>query len=240
MKPVTRPSIWFTHRPFSPETNITRHLTIRFSQPVDKIDLSDPNPQEAAGAEEALQALGADETMVSAQADLPAAFDWRSGDTSHPSINIPIRDQGSCGSCWAFGTVGAMEAAMVRAGMPVTDLSEQFLVSCNKDGWDCDGGWIAHKYHTNTLGKSQSTIGAVLESDMPYTASDGGCHAVTNHPYKLADYASSTGASVSAIKNIIYNYGPVLATICVGDAFNDYQYPNLGIFSTNESGQCGQ
>ncbi len=229
-------------RPFEPEPQITRHLTIHFSRPVAEINLSDPNPEEAASAEEALSALSAAEDTLSAQAELPAAFDWRVGDATHPAINIPIRNQSSCGSCWAFGTVGVMEAAMVKAGMPVTDLSEQFLVSCNKDGWDCGGGWIAHKYHTNTLGKSQSTIGAVLESDMPYTATDGGCHAVSNHPYKLSSYASTSGASVSAIKNAIYTYGPVLATVCTGPAFHAYYSwytSDLGIFSTNESSQCG-
>ena len=229
-------------RPFEPEPQITRHLTIRFSQSVNQIDLSDPNPPAAVGAEEALTAMGATEETLSAQAELPAAFDWRVGDATHPAINIPIRNQGSCGSCWAFGTVGVMEGAMVKAGMPVTDLSEQFLVSCNKDGWDCDGGWIAHKYHTNTLGKSQSVIGAVLESDMPYTATDGGCYNVSNHPYKLSSYASTSGASVSAIKNAIYTYGPVLATVCSGPAFHAYYSwytSDLGVFSTNESSQCG-
>ncbi len=224
-------------RPFEPDEAVTRHLTIAFTQPIEDIDLSDPNPSEAVSAEEALQTMGATEGTITAQAELPSAWDWR-----EHGINIPIRDQNSCGSCWAFGTVGVMEAAMVKAGLPVVDLSEQFLVSCNKDGWSCKGGWIAHKYHTNTLGRSQSTIGAVLESDMPYTATNGTCIAISNHPYKLSSYGSTSGPSITAIKNAIYNYGPILATVCSGDAwdtFYSWYVDDLGIFSTDEKNQCG-
>ncbi len=229
-------------RNFMPDEAITRHLTIQFSQTENEIDLSDPHPAEAILAEEALQAMGVEEDTFRAQTDLPAAFDWRVGDATHPAINIPIRNQGSCGSCWAFGTVGVMEAAMVKAGMPVTNLSEQFLVSCNKDGWSCNGGWIAHKYHTNTLGKNQNVIGAVLENDMPYTATNGTCSIISNHPYKLSSYSSASGPSIATIKSMIYNYGPVFATVCTGDAFHAYYSwysSEIGIFSTNESSQCG-
>ena len=73
---------------------------------------------------------------------LPTSYNWcdNNGCTS-------VRNQGSCGSCWAFGTVGVLESAIRRIDGASRDLSEQYLVSCNSDGWDCDGGWWDHDYH---------------------------------------------------------------------------------------------
>jgi len=73
----------------------------------------------------------------------PAAFDWR--DYNGGNWTTPIKDQGVCGSCWAFGAVGALEAAInVDLGIPDVDmdLSEQYLVTdCAIDAGSCTGGW---------------------------------------------------------------------------------------------------
>jgi hypothetical protein len=164
---------------------------------------------------------------------LPASLDWRT-----EGIVTSVKDQMTCGSCWAFGTVGVMESALLKSGGPSTDLSEQFLVSCNKDGWSCAGGLTAHKYHTNVLGKNQSVVGAVLESVKPYTDSNGTCTIAYSHPYKLNgwQFVAAGGEiampTVDQIKNAIYTYGPVTAGICAGNAFSSY--PG-GVFSTNET-----
>ena len=52
----------------------------------------------------------------------------------------------------------------------------------------CNGGFTAHKYHFDTLGQNQTSIGAVLETDDPYTATDGTCSVSYNHPYQLSDW----------------------------------------------------
>ena len=74
--------------------------------------------------------------------DFTASFNWcDSGGCT------PVKNQSSCGSCWAFGTVGPLECNIkIKDGVTV-DLSEQWLVSCNSDGWGCGGGWWAHDYH---------------------------------------------------------------------------------------------
>jgi C1A family cysteine protease len=162
---------------------------------------------------------------------LPTSYDWRTYGAA-PAV----RDQGACGGCWAFGTVGIMESALKISGLPMTDLSEQFLISCNSDGWDCDGGLTAHMYHYDTLGQSQSSIGAVLEADKPFIESNGTCTVAYDHPYILSNWSFITAdeftlATVDQIKTAIYNHGPVTAGICAGDAFNDYV---SGVFSTDE------
>ena len=131
-----------------------------------------------------------------------------------------------------------MESAIRIAGGPLEDLSEQFLVSCNKNGWNCDyGGYAAHKYHYNTLGYNQTEIGAVLETSFPYSGTNGSCSISYTHPYKLSSYSFVSGSeftipSVAAIKSAIFQYGPVSTRICAGDSFGDY---TGGVFSTEES-----
>ena len=73
---------------------------------------------------------------------------------------------------------------------------------------------------------------------MPYTASNGTCRTITNHPYKLTNWYSIAGntiPSVDQIKNAISTYGPVAAAICVGPGFSGYR---SGVFSTNETSSC--
>jgi inhibitor of cysteine peptidase len=73
----------------------------------------------------------------------------------------PVKDQGSCGSCWAFSTAGALESRIQIQDGVVKDLSEQYLVSCNTDGWSCRGGWWAHDYHLNKIPAGEPDAGAV-------------------------------------------------------------------------------
>ncbi|OIO86699.1 MAG: hypothetical protein AUK02_05730 [Anaerolineae bacterium CG2_30_58_95] len=225
-------------RPFEPNETATRHLRITLAAQATEIDLSDPNPMvidtRAGSSDLAGTPNPIDEIPL--KGELPASLDWRSA-----GIVPTVRNQGSCGSCWSFGTVGIMESAVAKAGGPLTDLSEQFLVSCNMDGWSCDGGLTAHKYHYDTLGQNQTAIGAVLEADKSYTATNGSCTEAYNHPYQLSGWQFIVPnewdmPTVDKIKNAIYTYGPVTAGVCVGDAFQ--AYTGGSIFSTNESEQC--
>jgi C1A family cysteine protease len=222
-------------RLFEPDTALHAQLNILLPESLDIIDLTDPTPKVSLIKEDA---NGADETEVDVYENLPenkglpTSWDYRTR-----GIVPAVRDQGSCGGCWSFGTVGVMESAIKKAGGPLTDLSEQFLISCNSSGWDCDGGLTAHKYHYNTLSKNQTQIGAVLESVKPYTATNGTCSVTYNHPYRLSNWTFITGSewtmpTVTQIKNAIYAYGPITAGVCVGPAFSSY---SGGVFSTNET-----
>jgi C1A family cysteine protease len=170
---------------------------------------------------------------------VPEQWDWRDegGCTS-------IKNQGNCGSCWAFGTIAPLESAIkIRTGENV-DLSEQWLVSCNKAGWGCNGGWWAHGYHAGLTGKCGGT-GAVLERDFPYTAYDEFCNGPYPHAYLLVDsdgdgnswkYIGSENGipSVDQIKQAIYDYGPISAAVYVDTAFHTY---TGGVFTNQGSGQ---
>jgi cathepsin L len=52
----------------------------------------------------------------------------------------PVKNQGTCGSCWTFSTTGALEGAAYIAGLPLTSLSEQDILDCDTGGMKCNGG----------------------------------------------------------------------------------------------------
>jgi cathepsin F len=85
--------------------------------------------------------------------DIPDTFDWRD---SKPPVVTAVKDQGGCGSCWAFSTVANIEGQWAKAGHTLTSLSEQNLVDCdhhcmeyeNEQACDagCNGGLPPNAY----------------------------------------------------------------------------------------------
>ena len=223
-------------RPWEAQAAATRRLLVQAAAWPDALDLTNPMLPPSEVADSSTIQNG---PPLASLVGLPSSWDWR----SQGAGLTPIRNQGTCGSCWAFGTVGVFESAIrLRTGVS-TDLSEQFLVSCNTYGYSCNGGWWgAHDFHTDRLGSLQSQIGAANESDMPYTATNGTCQTIANHPYRQsAWYYVASGSGVPTpdqIKNAIFTYGPVGVALCVGSAFQAYR-SNSGIFSTDESATCG-
>jgi C1A family cysteine protease len=167
--------------------------------------------------------------------DLPPTFDWRdSGGLT------PVRNQGSCGSCWAFAAVGIVESAVLRGLGESENLSEQWLVSCNPWDYGCDGGWTGPAVGMMTLGGHSDPCGhngAVLETDFPYAQWDKPCNCPYPHEYWMDDWAyvgSAYGTpSVAQIKQAIYDHGPVAVAIYASDAMDAY---NGGIFNACEYG----
>jgi C1A family cysteine protease len=97
---------------------------------------------------------------------LPNAVDWRSR-----GAVTPVKNQGTCGSCWSFSTTGNIEGQWYLAGNPLTSFSEQNFVSCdNLFAFGCDGGfsWIAYSW---VVAKQNGSI--FTESSYPYVSGNG-------------------------------------------------------------------
>lgn len=95
----------------------------------------------------------------------PSSFDWRSkGGVS------PVKDQGQCGSCWAFSTVGFLEAQSLIKNKKAVTYSEQQLVDCDNMGdQGCNGGLM------QTALEYVQSNGIESDSKYPYTARDSTC-----------------------------------------------------------------
>ena len=175
---------------------------------------------------------------------LPASYNW-----CNLGGCTPVKNQGDCGSCWAFGTVGPLEANIKMWDAQTRDLAEQYLVSCASEYNGCNGGWFAHDYHEWKIPAGELAAGSVYEANFPYQAKDSsqgvGCNYTPSytqpHPHheKIATWAEvDPGASIPAVSDIkqaIYEHGPVGAAICVSSAFGGYI---TGTFQTDESAAC--
>lgn len=152
--------------------------------------------------------------------DLPAYFNWcdLGGCT-------PVKDQAGCGSCWAFATVGPLECNILYHDGVTTDLSEQWLLSCNTDGFTCGGGDFAHDYHL-AKGDACGDVGAVYESAFPYVAEDVPCGCPYTHSYLIDEWAYVGDAGsippVEAIKQAMLDHGPVAVGVRTPPAFMAY------------------
>jgi predicted secreted protein len=163
---------------------------------------------------------------------LPSRFNW-----CEHGVCPPARDQGQCGSCWAFSGVGVMDivARIARPGAQ-PDFSEQFLVSCNYRGWGCNGGWIALDMFVDRRVWHQPMAGPVAERFFPYAAQDLPC----GGPYPQSwqgrawGYAGPSNGipTPDQIKQAVYRYGPLDVAVYAGYAFGYY---TGGVFQTNEA-----
>jgi len=126
---------------------------------------------------------------------LPTSFDSRSKGW------IPtVRDQGQCGSCWAFSTAATVSGSYTKThGGSAPILAEQQLVDCDPDDSGCNGGLAARglKYVQNK--------GLMLNSDYPYTARVGSCRYDASKVKAKVKQIYSVSSSVSAMKNAVYN-----------------------------------
>ncbi|KAJ8753474.1 hypothetical protein K2173_019873 [Erythroxylum novogranatense] len=158
--------------------------------------------------------------------DIPSNVDWR-----EKGAVTPIKDQGQCGSCWAFSAVASIEGITQLSTKKLISLSEQELVDCDIEGEDqgCQGGLMDNAFKFIIQHKGLTT-----ETNYPYTAVQGTCNtsAEAIPAANISGYEDVPANDEAALMKAVANQ-PVSVAIDAGDS--SFQFYSSGIFS----GACG-
>ena len=156
---------------------------------------------------------------------LPESIDWREKGA------VPaIKDQGSCGSCWAFSTVGAIEGINQIVTGDLITLSEQELVDCDRSYNDgCNGGLMDYAFEFII-----NNGGIDSEADYPYKGIDGRCDQNRKNAkvVSIDKYEDVTPYNEKALQKAVVSQPISIAMEGSGTAFQLY---TSGIFT----GKCG-
>ncbi|XP_044265939.1 procathepsin L-like [Tribolium madens] len=147
---------------------------------------------------------------------LPASFDWR-----QRGGVTPVKNQGQCGSCWAFATLGAIESHYKIRFKRTVSLSEQQLVDCVGRGGGCGGGWMPTAYSYIARNK-----GVNYNRDYRYQARNGKCRYSSSKPHiTIRGYAAiNNNQNEEAVRKMVATKGPVSVAIHVDTrTFNSYK-----------------
>jgi cathepsin F len=143
--------------------------------------------------------------------DIPASWDW-----NQKGAVTDVKDQGNCGSCWAFSAIQNIESQNFLKHNQLIDLSEQQLVDCDKIDQGCNGGemqiafqWLADHG------------GVASEADYPYTGWDETCKFTPSMAKVLVTGYLNISTNESEIAQSLVELGP-LAVGVVADPWQFY------------------
>lgn len=169
------------------------------------------------------------------RAAVPDSLDW-----SSKGATTPVKDQGGCGSCWAYSATAGIESGLYMSSGTLIDLSQQQIISCDKVDGGCDGGDLpsAFEYVMKAGGIDSS-------SDYPDKSSSSGrtgsCKSfqkkvkVTGWKYAIppCDSGSCTNQKESDMMAALHRHGPL--SVCVNADWDNYRH---GILKTKCSGKA--
>lgn len=136
---------------------------------------------------------------------MAAEVDWRT-----KGYVTDVKDQGQCGSCWAFGAVASLEAAHFEKHGSTVQMSEQQVVDCDTQNGGCNGGW----YDTAWM-YIKGEGGVTTTAEYPYHARDETCKA-SQH-----DFVSNVGGCVGGPNYVCDNGGKVGDEAVLKSMLND-------------------
>ncbi|KAJ4703640.1 putative Cysteine protease [Melia azedarach] len=151
---------------------------------------------------------------------VPTSIDWRK-----KGAVTPVKDQGSCGCCWAFSAVAAMEGiTQIKTGKLVS-LSEQELVDCDTQDSGCSGGLMNIAFEF-----IKSNRGLTTEANYPYEGVDGTCK---------TKKAGRKAAAITGYKDVPANNEKALlqavasqpVSVAIEGSGYSFQFYSTGVFS---------
>jgi len=160
----------------------------------------------------------------------PTSYDWR----NYGRVSA-VKDQGSCGSCWAFSTVANLEGLYAATKGTIKTFSEQMLVDCDTSDSGCNGGLM--EYAFTWLKKNG---GIMYDADYAYKGTKSTCKSnaskyadfkVTGYKKLGSSYSTWSCVDEDEIKEFLYETGP-LAIALNADPLQTYSSGILDLTST--------
>ncbi|XP_054821781.1 vignain-like [Prosopis cineraria] len=152
---------------------------------------------------------------------VPPSVDWRK-----KGAVTPVKNQGQCGSCWAFSTVVAVEGVNQIKTHKLVPLSEQELVDCdNEENQGCNGGLMEYAFEY-----IKKKGGLATENSYPYTAEDGTCDTSKENDMivSIDGHENVPANNEDALLKAVSNQ-PVSVAIDAGGF--DFQFYSEGVFT---------
>lgn len=148
--------------------------------------------------------------------NVASSYDWR----DHGAVNA-IKDQGQCGSCWAFSTVANVEGVGSVETGKLLNLSEQQLMDCDSADGSCNGGLPSNAFQFMI----DHGMGLESESAYPYKAKDATCSKVASQEKAFITAWHQINTDETQIAAAVQQYGP----LSIGINANTFQFYTGGV-----------
>uniref|UniRef100_A0A8R1TS31 Cathepsin L-like n=1 Tax=Onchocerca volvulus TaxID=6282 RepID=A0A8R1TS31_ONCVO len=158
---------------------------------------------------------------------LPGAVDWRRG-----GLVTSVKNQGECGSCYAFAAAAVLESYYKKKRGVLIDLSPQNIVDCSWDygNMGCNGGTVSGSFDY------AKDYGIAQESKYPYVHTVQQCKWRSNIGIvTVNDYVLIPQGDELALQNAVAKLGPVAVAIHATQP--DFRFYKSGIYSSSNCGE---
>ncbi|XP_061573546.1 cathepsin K [Cololabis saira] len=150
---------------------------------------------------------------------LPKSVDYRK-----KGMVTSVKNQGACGSCWAFSSAGALEGQLAKKTGKLVDLSPQNLVDCVTENDGCGGG-----YMTNAFNYVNENGGIDSEEAYPYVGENEPCrYNSSGMAAQCRGYKEIPEGDEHALAVALYKVGPV--SVGIDATLSTFQFYQKGIY----------